>query len=82
MLELLQMFLSKSWEFFQIQWPGFSFSIGDVFLASTVSVGAFVAIMKMAGVSAPSFGFMKPGTQKGGNNSNIKISEKRKGDTK
>lgn len=82
MLEMLQMFLPKSWEFFQIQWPGFDFRIGDVFLAAAVSVGAFTAIMKMAGVSAPTFGFMRPGIQKGGNNSNIKISDKRKGDTK
>ena len=84
MLEFFRMFLSKTWEFFQIQWPGFDFSIGDVFLASAVTIGAFTALMKMAGVSVPSFGFLVPheNEQKGGNNDKIKISDKRKGDTK
>ena len=90
MLDMLRMFLSKSWEFFQIQWPGFNFSIGDVFLAAAVSVGAFTAILKMIGVSTPSLGpvvsriagFAKDDAPRGGNNSRIRISENRKGDTK
>ena len=80
MIDLFQLFLSKSWEFFQIPWPGFNFSIGSVFLAVLVSAGALAAVTKMTGVSllVSSKGFFG----RGGNNSNIKVSKERKGDTK
>lgn len=80
MSEFFQMFLSKSWEFFLIRWPGFEFSIGAVFLAVLVSAGALAAIAKMTGVSLL-FNF-KGFTGRGGNNSNIKVSKERKGDMK
>lgn len=80
MSEFFQLILSKSWEFFLIPWPGFEFSIGAVFLAVLVSAGALTAITKMTGVSLLiSF---KGFSGRGGNNSNIKVSKERKGDTK
>lgn len=80
MVDLFQLFLSKSWEFFLIPWPGFNFSIGSVFLAVLVSAGALAAVTKMTGVSLlVSF---KGFTGRGGNNSNIKVSKERKGDIK
>lgn len=82
MLYLLQMFLSKSWELFQIQWPGFSFSIGDVFLAAAVTVGALTAVLRMAGVSALGGFHLRGIVGRGGNNDKIKVSDERKGDTK
>lgn len=82
MLEMLQMFFSKSWEFFQIQWPGFEFTIGDVFLAAAVSAGALTAVMRMSGVSALGGFSLRSVVGRGGNNSKIKVSDKRKGDTK
>ena len=58
----------------------FNFSIGSVFLAVLVSAGALAAVTKMTGVSllVSSKGFFG----RGGNNSNIKVSNERKGDTK
>ena len=92
MLDILGMFFSKTWEFFQIKWPGFEFTIGDVFLASAVTVGALTAILKMVGVDMPSMGaFVQKNislvtrgdnAHSGGNNRVIKISPNRKGDTK
>ena len=80
MIDLFQLILTKSWEFFKIPWPGFNFSIGSVFLAVLVSAGAFTAIAKMTGVSALiSF---KGFSSRGGNNQNIKVSQDRRGDTK
>ena len=80
MIDFIVMFFSKTWEFFKIPWPGFNFSIGSVFLAVLLSVGALTAITKMTGVSITGtvrgFGF------RGGNNQNIKISSERKGDAK
>ena len=78
MLAMLQLFFSKTWQFFQITWPGFNFSIGDAFLATAVSAGALTAVLRMDGVSAPTIGFIT----RGGNNNNIKVSNERKGDTK
>ena len=80
MIDLFRLILTKSWEFFQIPWPGFGFSIGTVFLATLTSFGALTAISKMFGVSLlPSIrGFIG----RGGNNKNIKVSKERKGDTK
>lgn len=80
MVEFFQLFFSKSWEFFQIPWPGFDFTIGTVFLAVLVSVGALAAITRMTGVSLlVSF---KGFSGRGGNNKNIKVSNNRRGDTK
>lgn len=82
MVDFFKLFLSKSWEFFSIPWPGFDFSIGAAFLAVLTSVGALTALMKMCGVSFLG-GFRPTGVfNRGGNNSNIKVSENRKGDTK
>lgn len=80
MIDLFQLILTKSWEFFKIPWPGFNFSIGSVFLAVLVSAGAFTAIAKMTGVSA--LISLKGFAGRGGNNQNIKVSKERKGDTK
>lgn len=80
MAEFFQLFFSKSWEFFQIPWPGFNFSIGSVFLAVLVSAGALAAFTKMTGVSL--LVNLRGFTGRGGNNSNIKVSKDRKGDTK
>ena len=80
MTDLIVMIFSKSWEFFKIPWPGFNFSIGSVFLAVLLSTGALTAIGKMSGVSIS--GTIKGFNSRGGNNSNIKISNDRKGDTK
>lgn len=84
MIELFQLIISKSWEFFQIPWPGFDFSIGSVFLAVLVSAGSLTALAKMTGVSLPNFsGFhLSFGNVRGGNNSLIKVSEERRLDTK
>ena len=95
MLDFVKVFLSKSWEFFSIKWPGFNFSIGTVFLAVAASVGALSMICKMIGVGGPSgmgdvvgglYDMAKPkrqiGFQYGGNNRNIKISKERKNDRK
>lgn len=86
MTELFQFLLSKSWEFFQIPWPGFDFSIGSVFLAVLVSSGALTAVAKMTGVSLPNFSGVSLDIRgfsgRGGNNSLIKISEERRLDRK
>lgn len=79
MIDLFQLILSKSWEFFMIPWPGFNFSIGSVFLAVLLSAGALTAITKMTGVSILSnFGFSRTA----GNNKKIRIANERRGDTK
>lgn len=80
MIDLFQLILTKSWEFFQIPWPGFKFTIGQVFLASLISVGALTMVTKMTGVSIT--GTIRGFSSKGGNNRNIKVSNERKGDTK
>ena len=80
MIDFIVLFFQKSWEFFKIPWPGFNFSIGSVFLAVLLSVGALTAITKMTGVSIT--GTVRGFASSGGNNNNIKISETRKGDTK
>lgn len=80
MMDLFRLFLSKSWEFFQIPWPGFRFTIGQVFLAVMVSLGALTMIAKMTGVSV--LGSARGFLPNGGNNRTIKVSKERKGDTK
>ena len=80
MADFIKLFFAKSWEFFQIPWPGFNFTIGSVFLATLVSAGALVAFTKMTGAS--SLVSMRGMGLSGGNNQNIKISKDRKGDTK
>ena len=80
MIDLFQLILTKSWEFFQISWPGFKFTIGQVFLATLTSAGALTMVAKMAGVSIT--GTIRGFSSKGGNNRNIKVSKDRKGDTK
>lgn len=80
MTDLFELLLSRSWEFFQLPWPGFSFSIGSVFLAVLVSAGALTALSKMAGVSLL-VNFRGLDTI-GGNNNHIKVSSDRKDDTK
>ena len=87
MIEFIKLFFSKTWEFFSIKWPGFDFTIGTAFLAVSLSVGALVAVMNMAGVSVPSSWAFRGGAEyglgiRGGNNSNIKISKERKHDTR
>lgn len=86
MIDFIKMFFSKTWEFFSITWPGFSFSIGSVFLGLAVSVGALRAVLKMAGVSLPQVGPLPFGLfrfeQRGGNNALIKVSDERRLDTK
>lgn len=80
MIEMFELLLSKSWEFFQITWPGFDFSIGSAFLAVLVSAGALTALTKMTGVSL--LINFKGFSSRGGNNNNIKVSNERKDDTK
>lgn len=88
MMEYIELFFSKSWEFFSIKWPGFEFSIGSVFLAAAVTVGALKAVMKMAGVEMPieagqAFAsFLSGFAVRGGNNSLMVISNERRLDTK
>lgn len=86
MIEFLKMFFSNIWELFSIKWPGFEFSIGSVFLAATVSVGALTAILKMVGVQLPDSDFVgqlfASRRNTGGNNSLIVISDERRLDTK
>lgn len=89
MIDFIKLLISKTWELFSIPWPGFEFSIGSVFLAVAVSVGALTAFMKMIGVSflgGFSLGFSRQNFKKaglrGGNNKNIKVSKERKHDTK
>ena len=80
MSEFIVLFFQKSWEFFQIPWPGFSFSIGDVFLAAMFASGCLLALSKMSGVSIT--GTVRGFSSKGGNNSRVQISDDRKGDSK
>ena len=82
MLDIFGMFFSKTWEFFQIKWPGFEFSIGDVFLAAVVTLGSLTAVLRMAGVSALGGFHLRGIVGRGGNNEKIKVSPNRKGDTK
>lgn len=83
MAEFVQLFFTKSWEFFQIPWPGFSFSIGSVFLAVLISVGALAAFSKMTGVSLlVRLKGPRDHSERGGNNRTIIISKERKGDTR
>ena len=82
MIEFINLLFSKIWEMFSITWPGFEFSIGAVFLAVAVSVGALTALMKMIGVSFLGGFSLRSATSRGGNNKDIKISKERKHDTK
>ena len=73
LLQLLGAWLSNSWnviESFTI--PGTTFSLGVLLLGSSVAV-ASVGLL---------FGSFRGGSQRGGNNGNIKVNEKRKDDTK
>lgn len=80
MLDFIRMFLSRSWEFFCIRWPGFDFTIGQAFLAVFASLAALRVVMRMSGISIS--GAVRSVTSTGGNNKAIKTSEERKGDTK
>lgn len=80
MVDFIVMFFTKTWELFKTPWPGFSFSIGSVHLATLLSAGALTAISKMTGVSIT--GTFRGFSSKGGNNRNIKISDARRGDSK
>jgi len=80
MIEFLKMFFSKIWELFSIKWPGFEFSIGSVFLAAAVSVGALTAILKMVGVSF--LGGFSDFTGRQLQHDRIKIAKLREKDTK
>ena len=88
MIEFINLFFTKTWEFFSIKWPGFNFSIGSVFLAVAVSIGALKAVMKMAGAEMPVeagqflFGYFRDTGVRGGNNSLMVISDERRLDTK
>lgn len=77
-MEIIKVFLSKSWEFFSIKWPGFDFSIGAAYLAVLVSLACLSAFMRMTGVSVSSAAVGSLSA----NNRYIKISEERSKDTK
>lgn len=76
LLQLLGVWLSNSWnviESFTI--PGTTFSLGVLLLGSSVAVASVGLLGKL-------FGSFRGGSQRGGNNGNIKVNEKRKDDTK
>ena len=76
-VNFLAVFFNGIWDLFSIPWPGFEFTVGQAFLAVTLSGAALSMFLRMAGVSVT-------GTMKsvGGNNRNIKISKERSKDTK
>ena len=80
MYDFISTFISCSWAFFQIKWPGCSFTIGQAFLAVFASLAAFRVVMRMTGTSLS--GAVRGFTSAGGNNNNPKIPDDRKGDTK
>ena len=76
LLQLLGAWLSNSWnviESFTI--PGTTFSLGVLLLGASVA-GASVGLLRKL------FGALRGGAQRGGNNGNIKVNEKRNDDTK
>lgn len=84
MISFLTMFFDKTYQLFaSIRVPGFNVSILGVLLGS-ISAVVSISLLKIffglgnSAVSGSSHIFK----QNGGNNKNIKISEKRKGDTK
>lgn len=84
MVDFFRMFISRSWEFFCIRWPGFGFTVGQAFLAVFASLAAARVVMRMSGVSLSGSvsGAVKAYRSSGGNNSSIKVSKERQGDTK
>lgn len=65
------------WGLFSIRWPGFSFTFGHVALAGLLAHATLTIVLRMAGVNVSgTFGSL------GGNNTRIKISKERSGDTK
>lgn len=74
LLEYIGLFLSSSWEFFQLEYPGFGFSF------ASISLG--VIFITLGGrLIAYLLGF-RLGGQRGGNNRNIKVSKDRSNDSR
>lgn len=75
-IEILSNWLSLSWNLVnQTKVPGFNFSYGNVITATILINGSFTIIHMITGFS------MRSGLR-GGNNKNIKIDDRRKGDAK
>ena len=70
LLQLLGAWLSNSWNVIES-----TFSLGVLLLGSSVAVASVGLLGKL-------FGSFRGGSQRGGNNGNIKVNEKRKDDTK
>lgn len=78
-MEFLGLFFDFVWDVYSLSWPGLPFTFGQAFLAAALSSGALAIILKMVGVGVPRF---SSASFSGGNNRNIRVSEKRKGDEK
>lgn len=83
-MALLREFLQQTYNFMNsIYVPGFNISFMSVFLGAfgaVVSIAILKLIFGLGNSSISSLGSAFRGSQRGGNNKNIKISNDRKGD--
>lgn len=78
MLDYISMWFSSVWSLFGINYPGFGFSIGAVFLGGLAATLGLRIIGKAVGTSFSISGFAH--SVRGGNNKKIKVSKERQGD--
>lgn len=83
MIEYLNIWFNAIWELYSIPFPGFRFTIGQVLIGASVAVFGLFVLGNIGhfNVGAGLKSFSDKGKSKGGNNKNIKIDDRRKGDT-
>lgn len=78
MFEFISLLFNTVWELYKLPFPGLDIPIGSVVLGALAVVFSLNILGNMTGMS---FSVKSLSQVRGGNNSNIKVSEKRKGDT-
>lgn len=81
--DFISMFFSNIWRLFMIEYPGVNIPIGFILIGALVAVLGLSILGHALGFSFSPASIVRSFYEhgKGGNNKNIKVSDKRKGDT-